>query len=348
MADFIFIVSHYIDTANNTRCIYFHTPSNFNYIPGQYITLILELNGREVRRPYSLSSVPALDPLPFISVKRIENGEVSRFLHQKLQIGDQLKVQAANGRFILPEKPPAHLCFFAAGSGIGPTFALVRQALQVTHSTVLLVYSNRSTEKTVFRDELLALEQHYGARFQIIWLFSNNKNLSKARLNRFLLEDIVKTHYPDLASVIFYTCGPFVYMEMIFISLLTLGVKQEQLYKETFIGPEDDDEDDGSLLEDENTPTYVDALVTLNQKGKQFHFTMLAHETLLQAAERNGIILTYSCRRGMCSSCVCQLKEGSIHLQYNQVLTDREVAEGRILTCMSRAITNHIVIETDE
>lgn len=347
MTTYTFTVARYVDVTPDTRCIYFYAPPEFSYLPGQYITLELSINGRIVRRPYSLSSMPLIDPLPFITVKIIENGEVSRFLHQHIQVSDELKAIEANGRFTLPTPPSPQICFLAAGSGISPIFSLIKQSLFKTSSQVILIYSNRSEEQTIFREELMALQAQFAERFQVVWLFSNHKNLLKARLSRFLLEDLMKQYYPELSAVSFFTCGPFVYMEMIFITLLTMGVKQEQLFKETFTGPDDDDEDDGSLLEDEAHPVYVDATVHLNYRNEAFIFTMRADETLLQAAERNNLSLPYSCRRGMCSTCVCQLTSGQVHLQYNQVLTDKEVSEGRILTCMARATTSNLSLMVD-
>ncbi|TAE88313.1 MAG: phenylacetic acid degradation protein, partial [Bacteroidetes bacterium] len=222
-------ISAITEVSNGCKCIYFTAHKGFDYKPGQYITLLLQINGREVRRPYSLSSFQATDPLPFITVKLIENGEASRFLHEQASIGDTYEILPPNGRFTLPDTLPKHLFFLAAGSGISPILGLIKQALFTTEVNITLVYSNRSKEESLFYEELNSFAQTFKNRLTIHWLFSNNKNLSKARLNRFLLEDLVKQELRDITNdVLFYFCGPFAYMEMIEITLLTKGFQLEQ------------------------------------------------------------------------------------------------------------------------
>ena len=344
MLTFALTTKKIIQSTANTICIYFDVPQNFTYKAGQYITLKLIINGKEVRRPYSLSSCFGVDEELYITVKLIENGDGSRYLHNQVKVGDSIEVLKPNGQFILPENKPKQIIFLAAGSGISPIISLIKEALYHTNSKVLLVYSNSSIESTIFYNELKELSKIFSGTFEIIWLFCNHKNLRLARLNRFMLEEIVHLHVAQKNEVLFYTCGPFNYMEMIFITLLTMGYKQEQLYKETFTIHDDEDDDEGSLITEKNTPAYVDAFVTVNMHNKQFKFKLLAGESILQAAEKHNIDLPYSCSQGMCSTCACQLNNGEVYLRYNQVLTDKDITEGRILTCTGHPITNEVEI----
>lgn len=335
-----------VKVTEDALCIYFNTPEHYFYLPGQYITLLLEINGNEVRRPYSLSSYPPVDANPFVTIKLIENGEASRYVHEQLKTGDNIDTLAPNGKFILPETHPGQLFFIAAGSGISPIFGLMKQSLHGGSSKVVLIYSNRSRESTIFYDELKQLEEQFQYRFTIVWLFSTNKNLLFARLNRSLLEELVKKYLAvNKNEALFYTCGPFYYMEMIFITLITMGFSQEQLFKETFALPEDEEEDDGSLIADEETPEYVDASVKLKLDGHWHTLTVNKDQTVLQAALKQKIKLPYSCKNGMCSTCTSQLLSGEVHLHYNQVLTDKDIASGRILTCTAHPLTGNLTIE---
>ncbi len=342
MSDFTIITKRIIAVTNNTKCFYFDVPQGFKYHAGQYITLLLNINEKEIRRPYSLCTTSGVDDELCIAVKLIENGEATRYLHDKLRVGDAINILKPNGRFILPDTLPNQLFFMAAGSGIGPIISLIKQALFQTKTNVTMIYSNSSKDSCIFYDELHELAKKFTDRFEIIWLFSNNKNLIKARLNRFMLEEIVTQKVPDKTNVLFYTCGPFVYMEMIFITLLTMGFSQEQLFKETFTTHEDDEDDEGGLLNNEETPEYTDAEVTITLNNNKHIIPLKAGQTILQAAQKNNIELPYSCMRGMCSSCVCQLNSGAVHLHYNQVLTDKDVAEGRVLTCTAHPTTNKV------
>ncbi len=339
-------VEQIVDVTADTRCIYFKPNEKLSYRAGQYITLVLSLNGKEVRRPYSLSSSPALNEQPYITVKQIENGEVSRYLHNYLQVGDQLSFLEPNGRFCLPQNTPNELVFLAAGSGISPIIGLIKEALNTSNANIHLLYSNKNKAATIFYEELVTLQEQYPERLSISWFFSDSKFLLKARLSRIALEEYVKEKLPNLKDVAFYTCGPFVYMEMVFITLLTLGVTPEQLYKETFTTLEEDDDDEGSLLDDE-TKNYVDSNVTIISSKQTYHIQVKANETILQAALKQQVPLSYSCMRGMCSSCVCSIEAGEVNMYNNQILTDREVKEGRVLICTAKTLTPNVTIKTN-
>jgi ring-1,2-phenylacetyl-CoA epoxidase subunit PaaE len=339
MSDYTLITKKIVSLTRDTKGFYFNVPLNLNYNAGQYITLLLNIDGKEIRRPYSLCSSPNLEHELCIAVKLIENGEATRYLHGNLKVGNEIKILKPNGKFILPKEIPKQLFFMAAGIGIGPILGLMKQALRQAQSDVTLVYSNSSKDDCIFYNELKNLETLFVKRLKIIWLFSDNKNLMLARLNRFKLEELVNQHIPNKTEVLFYTCGPFAYMEMIFITLLTMGFNHEQLFKETFTNYEEDDDDQGSLLTDKEALNYTDAEITIHINKLKHTFNLKAGETILQAAQKSGLELPYSCMRGMCSSCVCQLNSGSVHLHYNQILTDKELTNGRILTCTAHPST---------
>lgn len=333
------------NVTEDTLCIYFKTPDKYIYNAGQYITLVLDINGNEIRRPYSLSSYYPIDPNPFVTIKLVENGEASRYIHERLKTGDTVETLPPNGRFTLPANIPGQLFFMAAGSGISPIFGLIKHALYSSTGKIVLLYSNRTPQSAIFYAELTRLEKTFAERFTIVWLFSNSKNLLHARLNRSLLEEQVKKHLVDKNDVLFYTCGPFFYMEMIFITLITMGFREEQLYKETFTVPEDEEDDDGSLITDKEVPEYVDALVHIKLNDTWHDIPVTKDQTILQAALKHKIKLPYSCKNGMCSTCTSQLINGEVHLHYNQVLTDREMANGRMLTCTAHPLTETVTIE---
>lgn len=328
----------------NNLCIWFTMPANIAYTPGQYITFIVNINGKEIRRPYSVCDFNTSTNTAMVMVKLVENGEVSRYLHQRLKVNDQLAILPPNGRFVLPEKPLAQIYFYAAGSGISPILALIKHALAKERTKVTLVYSNKSKTQTAFYDELIALQQAYATNFSITWLWSDAKNLVQARLNRFMLQDMLVKNNTDWTNpnILYYMCGPFVYMEMIWITLLTLGVNANCLYKEIFTTGDEDDDDEGSLLTDKELPTFVDAQVTILTKTESYTLTVKHNQTILQAAIEHNIALPYSCASGMCSSCVCNITQGNVYLHYNQVLTDNDIKQGRILTCTAHPISNSI------
>src|SRR5215469_10172239 len=99
------------------------------YKAGQFLTLLIEFGGRELRRSYSFSSTPGVDALPAITVKRVANGEVSRYLLDHLKTGDVLRSLPPAGKFLLEPGFEGRLVFLAAGSGMVPIFSLMKAAV---------------------------------------------------------------------------------------------------------------------------------------------------------------------------------------------------------------------------
>jgi ring-1,2-phenylacetyl-CoA epoxidase subunit PaaE len=305
------------------------------YLAGQFLTLVFNMQGREQRRSYSLCSSPDVDEPLAIAIKRVENGEISRFLHHKTAVGDVLHALEPNGQFIYqPDLQIKRTVFlFGAGVGITPLFAIIKTALlREENSRLVLVYSRRSVEETLFHDELNALQEEYPQRFKIIYVSSQSKNLLMARLNVFLIEKIVKEDLVfDRTDALFYTCGPIDYMVTCRIKLLEMGFNISQIKRETFVLPEDEvDEDDSTEKKVKHTNTYT---VELHFKHKVYHLAVPYNKTILDAALEQKINLPYSCHAGICSTCIANCIKGGVEMDYNEVLMDDEIAAGRVLVC---------------
>jgi len=318
------------------------------YLAGQFLTLVFRWGEREVRRSYSLHSAPGSGEPLSITVKRVENGEISRWLHQKATVGDLLTVLPPQGIFTYkPEEGKKRKLFlFAAGVGITPLFAILKTALsQESDSEVVLIYSNRSPDTALFLPELEAWEQRYTHRLTVIRIFSNRQNLLKARLNRFYLEEIVREHLKGPGSdARFYTCGPVSYMDLCRITLLGLGFDPGQIKRETFFLPEDEADDDDETEKTVDTTTYPVRIYFLGR----MHSLMIPYDrSILDVALQERIPLPYSCRSGMCSACMAYCVSGAVRMDYNEVLTDRDVAQGKILVCTAHPLGNDTVIRYD-
>src|SRR5690606_5573335 len=98
---------------------------------------------------------------------------------------------------------------FAAGVGITPLYSILKTALVGEEkSKVVLVYSNSSKEKTLFYNELLDWQAKYPDRLKIEFIWSNAKNLLKARLNRDYIIQLLQEYVEPEVESIYYTCGP--------------------------------------------------------------------------------------------------------------------------------------------
>jgi ferredoxin-NADP reductase len=309
------------------------------YKAGQFLTLVFpeKLNGN--RRSYSISSTPYLREPLTITVKRLANGEFSRYLIDKFEAGDSLYTIGPAGFFVLPPDPAAvpTYVFYAAGSGITPILPLIKTILvNYPGCRVYLTYSNRSADDTIFLDELRMLENKY-AQLRIEWLFSNAKHLLKARLSKWRVEQHVNGMTPlEKESALFYLCGPHSYMQMISITLLREGIVQAHIRKEIF--------DNIKPLVRELPPDTHVHKVTVIYKGIESSFDVQYPETILAKALRMRLQLPYSCEAGKCGTCAATCMSGEVWMSYNEVLLDKEIADGRVLTCTGHPIKGDVVL----
>ncbi len=315
------------------------------YLAGQFLTLVFDFNGRQVRRSYSFSSSPVVDEPMAITVKRVDNGEISRLLHHRTTVGDTIEVMAAQG--LLAYKPqadvPKTLFLFAAGVGVTPLFSILKTALVAEPDTkVVLVYSNGSSERTLFWNELREWQAKYPDRLHIEWIFSNSKNLLTARLNREYIIRLVQQFDDPAKETAIYLCGPVFYMDLCRFTLLGMGFPDEDIHKETFFFPEEEADDDEHEEEEVDTNTYQ---VVLKFQGQSYDLAIPYNKTILDVGLEQKIKLPYSCKSGMCSTCISQVHAGSVRMTYNEVLTDREVDNGRCLICTSHPVEDGVVVE---
>lgn len=344
---FTFRISEIIQQPNHNISIRFEDISG-DYPPykaGQFLTLAFAFGDREVRRSYSFSSSPAVDEPYEITVKRVDNGEISRLLHHKTQVGDEIQVMDPQGLFTyIPSETNNNTIFlFGAGVGVTPLFSILKTALVAeTDTKVVLVYSNSSKEQTIFYDELLEWQAAYPERLHIEFIWSNSKNLLTARLNRDYILNLVREHLNDQQDAVFYTCGPLFYMDLVRFTLLGMGVPEADIKRETFHFPEEEEDEDEKEEEPVDMTSYD---IVLKFQGKDYPMTIPYDKTILDIGLEHKIKLPYSCKSGMCSTCISQVTKGAVRMDYNEVLTDREVDNGRCLICTSHPMENGTTFE---
>lgn len=314
------------------------TGKPIHYKAGQFITLIFNHRNEEIRRSYSLSSSPDEDLLS-ITVKRITNGEISRFMLAKEHLGDILTALAPAGRFTITKfEPEKAILLFAGGSGITPIFSQLKYILnRPGKSRLTLIYSNQDAKSILFKDELNELASKYPDRFTIINLLSNEAN----RLNTDRVEKLTRQIVQhELGKAEFYLCGPFPYMRMIRFALVYMGINPNQIRRENFV------------LE---TVSVTSSIVNFPPRNIRIKFKNEVHDlavgenqSILQAALQNNVPLPYSCRNGVCSTCTAKCASGKIEMVKNDVLTDADIAEGWILTCTGHPVSDDVVISFGE
>lgn len=312
------------------------------YKPGQFLTFLFSSVGGEKRRSYSISSSPVLNEPLAVTVKKVDNGEFSRYLLDYYNQGDILFTTGVNGFFCLPDKIEKfdQYFFLAAGSGITPCFPLIKTLLVNSSARIVLIYSNRSEADTIFLSSLKELVKQYGERLTIHFLFSDRLDLDFGRLSNTLLKKLLN-RYMDVApgKAIFYICGPLTYMQMVSITLITEGISRQNIKTESF---------DSTPRKYVNVPPDVGIhQVSLVMDGKKYNFTSEYPQSILASAIAQNIELPYSCNTGRCGSCVARCTSGKVWMAYNEVLMDVEIERGLVLTCQGFPVGGDVEITID-
>lgn len=308
--------------------------TKINYKAGQFITLVFNHHSEEIRRSYSLSSSPD-DELLSITIKRIANGEISRFMLTKIGPGDIISAVEPAGRFVITNfEAEKDILLFAAGSGIVPIFSQLKYVLaRPGKSKLSLIYSNISRHFILFNSELEALAKQHRGRLKIIHRLSGEAN----RLTNLAVEQLVRTEIKyHRAETEIYTCGPFDYMRMIRLTLLYMGFEPGQIRKENFVL---------ETIPVSATPiSYPPRNIKIHFMNETHDVVVGENQSILQAALQNNIQLPYSCRVGDCSTCAAKCKTGKVEMSKNDVLTDADLNDGWILTCTGHPISDDVTI----
>lgn len=314
----------------------------FSYKSGQFLTFVFpQING-EARRSYSFSSSPELSEPMAITVKRVPNGRFSRYLIDEAKPGDHIITSGASGFFVLPDNLQAgQVVMLAAGIGITPLFSLIKSILHTRPGiTVALIYSTRKQEESIFFNELEMLRNQFPERFSIQYLYSTAKDLTRARLSKTLLPVLLNELLSRGAEpVLFYLCGPFPYMRMAQWAIEEAGYQPEQIKKEQF--------NTALPVMTAAPPDQQPHEVMMTANGKVYRFRVQYPETILKGARRLGLLLPYSCETGRCGSCAALCTAGKVWHSNNEVLTDAELAKGRILTCTGFPVFGDVQIDLD-
>lgn len=310
------------------------------YKAGQFLTFAFQNHHKEERRSFSISSNPERGEPLAITVKRIDNGVFTRYLVDDAKAGDVLYTTGAAGLFVLPGDLAAYeqVFFMAAGIGIVPVFAIIKSLLQHSSKNIVLLYSNKKKEDVVFYEKLVELQVAYPGRLRIEFLYSSAFTLARARLNKALLPQLVDEYaLTEKDKMLFYTCGPFDYMRMVILALEEYGIKAGQIKKENF--------DVHIPVRKAMPPDKESHHVRISIGEDEYELNCQYPETILQAAKKMGIQIPYSCELGQCGSCAARCIKGRIWMSVNEVLTDKDIEKGLVLTCVGYPVGGDAVLE---
>ncbi len=320
--------------------------SVYEFQAGQYITLKTNLNGQEVRRDYSLCSSPKSGELK-VAVKEVKDGTFSAYANNDLKVGDQLEVAPPKGRFVFEpnDKKTKNIALFAAGSGITPVLSIIKCALEEeVHSQVILVYGNKTTQDTMFLNELLELQHAHKDRFTIQFVFSQADETDAifGRIEKSTVNYVMKNKHKHIEVDAFYLCGPEAMIYAVKDVLTEHDIPKERIHFELFKAAKPTEDTTSNIIPDGKTQ------ITVVVDDEETTFEMSQKQTVLEAALDEDLDAPYSCQGGICSSCLARITEGEATMRQNNILTDSEVAEGLILTCQAHPTTPTLKVDYDD
>lgn len=320
----------------------------FEFLPGQYLTLKTDIGGEEIRRSYSICSLPGSDVVS-VAVKKIEGGRFSTYANQALKAGDKLEVMPPMGGFVLPADLAAaqHYVFYAAGSGITPCLSMIGYILEhTTQANVSLFYGNRHTDSIIFKEKLEGLKNSYLDRFGLYHILSRealDSPLFCGRIDAEKCSTFEQKLNPFKGQSQYYLCGP---AEMVFEvkeSLLSMGIDSHHVHFELFTT-----EGIPKAAAKVSQNTQAAAHIKMKLDGLEFEFDYKGDEgSILDAALKNGADLPFACKGGVCSTCKAHCEEGEVSMAVNYALEPDEVEAGYVLTCQAVPKSEKVYINFD-
>ncbi len=324
-----------------------------DYRAGQFLTFIFrQLGPAEVRRSYSFSSAPAVDAFPSITVKKVPNGSASRFLVDRAQVGDVLEAIPPAGQFVLPESGgvPRDIFLMGGGSGITPLFSLLKQILYTEpRSRVTLVNANSNEHAIIFREALRAYAQRFSGQVHVVHFLSDSilpiadlrqietpAEIRVQRISNALVPPLVeKQLHFERSKAQFFLCGPKTLMLKASQMLHYMQFGESQIHQEIF-----------DIIKPYRPPgdVYRDSVAKIRFLGEDFIVPVKAGNTILEAAEKVGLELPYSCRSGICTTCTGRCVSGKVEMFTNAGRITTDMSNGIVLTCVGYPLTEEVQI----
>jgi uncharacterized protein len=319
-----------------------------NFQPGQFLTIKLDIPAQDkpIIRTYSLSDYPENCEYYRLSIKRepapngldVMPGIASNFMHDRIQEGSVILAKPPNGKFVLDVQKSIAAVLISNGVGITPMISMAK-ACALLNSTrpIWFVHGARDGNFHAFRDEVREISRQ-------------NHNLNvHFRYSRPTSEDRGKYHsvgYVDAALIQelvrqeaeYFLCGSPSFMQSIMQGLKKSGVPDSRVFFESFGKPMKSQSEKQT-----QTATGDDkfAEIVFAKSGKTLTWQP-SDGTILEFAEANDINPPFSCRVGVCGTCMCKIREGAVAYQEEPTAT---TDKGSVLICISQPGTSKLVLD---
>ena len=317
----------------------------FNFKPGQYISIKFEMKKKAHVRTYSISSEPDKNFIE-IGVKHIKNGMFSKFLKTR-KLEDMIKISNPEGNFVLNSKEPNRLLLIAAGSGITPMISILKSLLKKnTRTKVTLLYSNKTYADMMYRNEIQNLKDKYLDRL-IVFNFFSREIQSTDFLNGRITEDKItflsERNLIDIQTIDqCFICGPMEMTQALRSYLKDRGLSERKIKTELFYVAKNKTAK-SKVKNFDPSESKIEVLID----GSKKIFYMNKNDDFIEKATQYGINVPYSCKNGMCATCRCKISSGEVIMKKNFSLEDWEIKKGFVLSCQLEPIDKEISLDFD-
>ncbi len=330
------------------------------HAPGQFLTLKLDIPGQSgpLTRTYTISDSPNKGYYR-LSIKRepapkdrpdVPPGLSSNYFHDRVEPGAKLRVLSPRGKFVLDPLGERPVVLASGGVGLTPTISMLNAIVEAgSKRPVWFVHGARNGREHAMGAHVRRMAaENANVRAHIRYSQPGANDVegrdydSRGRVDADLLRGLLPGNDFD-----FYLCGPPPFMKALFNGLLGWGVAEGHIYYE-FFGPATVLKE--SAAEDKAAPAASTVpgppgpgaaadgpVVTFKRSGVAVNWDPEI-ETILELAEANGVTPDFSCRSGVCHTCMCALIEGEIEYVNDDAFLPEE--EGQILICSSRPKTD--------
>jgi len=344
------------ETESHTITSFYLEPKNGqqlpSFLPGQFLPLKLEIPGqyKPVYRTYSISSRP--NPNYYrLTIKRelappnrpdLYPGVSSNYFHDEVEPGTELLTKSPRGKFYLDPNCGSPVVLLSAGVGLTPLISMLETIVEsgVKRPTWFIHGARNSNEHVMFNHVRVLQEE--------------NENVNvHFRYSKPLPEDIKGIYYDDVGHVDiellkellpnkefdFYLCGPTPFMQSLFNGLIDWGISGDKINYE-FFGPASALKDRSIISKEKRVAGATECCgeieVTFSNSGVKTNWNN-SFDSILDLAEANGMSPDYSCRSGICHTCVCKLNYGEV--EYTEEPLDSPDL-GYVLICCSKPKTD--------
>lgn len=329
-------------------------PIPFTFVPGQFLTFSAEVDGKRIRRSYTIASAPTQRDYVELTVKREDLGAESRYLHDNVAVGDHLEVSGPAGVFTFTGTEANSIVLISGGVGITPMMCITRYLTdRAFPGDIFFLYGASSPQNVIFREELEYLRKRH-ANLHVATTVGRVDETPWTGAVGYISKEFIARNVPEIARRRVHVCGPPAMMEAVKSALIELGVSKHKTKSEAFgqaLGaapvpaaagvPATDTAAPSTLTASPPTVPSAQSEIEFRKSGKTG--PLAPDKCVLEAAEAIGVAIDFSCRVGTCGVCAVPLLKGAVTMAIQEGLPPKDKARGIILACQAKSAGNLVV-----